>query len=257
MYEIRRVLKGIKSLFMGPVDVRRRTIHEMVRIMAWRMGGHYVGDDYKFWLKDEGFANKFMELSPHNYFSMERKFALKEFARSVRDLPGCVAECGSYVGVAAWFIAREIQGVSFYLFDSFEGLSMPEGKDCSPEGVPQWKSGDMAVSEDVLKKNLRDFENIYVMKGWIPDRFAEVSDCQFKLVHVDVDLYQPTLDSLAFFYERMVPGGLIVMDDYGFENCPGAFAAANEYMANRPETIIQLPTGQGVIIRRGWIKSME
>jgi hypothetical protein len=48
----------------------------------------------------------------------------------------------------------------------------------------------------------------------------------------------------------MVPGGIIVMDDYGFTNCPGAYRAAHEFMATRPESIIHLPTGQGVIIRR-------
>ena len=249
MFTLYRVIKGVRSLLIGPTHLRRRTIHELARLSASFLGGHYIGDDYKLWLKEKDFIKQFRALSPHNYFSMERKFALKEFARSVVDLPGMAAECGSYTGASAWFIANELQETDIYLFDSFEGLPTPGRQDASPPGVQQWQAADFAVSEDLILKNLSAFNNVRIMKGWIPERFPEVADKRFKLVHIDVDLYQPTLDSLIFFYERLVPGGIIVMDDYGFENCPGAYSAANEFMETRPENIIHLPTGQGIIIR--------
>lgn len=250
MYSLRRVAKGFFSLVFGPKYLRRRAVHELARVVANLLGGHYVGDDYKLWLSEEGFVSKFKELSPHNYFSMERKFVLKEFAKSVYDLSGCIAECGSYVGVAAWFISNELPETDFFLFDSFEGLSAPCEKDRVRPGVQQWKIGDLQATQDSLQKNLSGFGKYHVMKGWIPERFHELEDRQFKLVHIDVDLYEPTLHSLEFFYERMVPGGVIIMDDYGFENCPGAYRAANEFMQNKPERIVHLTTGQGVIICR-------
>ena len=250
MFSSARLLKGIRSLILGPRVVRRRTLHEVARIVSHQLGGHYVGDDYKLWLREDEFVEKFKQLSPHNYFSMERKFTLKEFAKHTLNMEGAVAECGSYVGVSAWFMAREIGGSDFFLFDSFEGLSEPKTQDQSPSDVPQWMAGDLASTEELLKRNLAEFENVHILKGWIPDRFAEVGDRQFKLVHIDVDLYQPTLDSLEFFYHRMIPGGVIIMDDYGFENCPGAHQAAITFMKNRSENIIQLTTGQGVIIRQ-------
>jgi hypothetical protein len=249
IYEPLRIIKGVKSLLLGPATVRRRTLHEITRITANLLGGHYVGEDYKRWLNEKQFIRRFKELSPHNYFSMDRKFTLKEFARHTKNLPGAVAECGSYVGVAAWFIANEIDGTDFYLFDSFEGLSAPSEEDLTPKGVHQWSAGDLAVGEELLMRNLKGFPSIHIKKGWIPDRFSEVSDQKFKFVHIDVDLYEPTRESLKFFYDRMVPGGIIIMDDYGFENCPGAYTAANEYMEFRPETILHLPTGQGLIIK--------
>lgn len=235
-------------MVVGPTSMRRRTIHEVARIMAGRLGVPYIGDDYKRWVHNDAFVAQFKALSPHNYFSLERKFALKEFARSVKSLPGAVAECGSYVGVSAWFIANELRDSEFYLFDSFEGLSVPSEKDQSDDELPQWRSGSMASTETEARENLKEFQNVHLMKGWIPQRFNEVSHLRFKLLHIDVDLYEPTRDSLDFFYDRMVPGGIIVMDDYGFRNCPGAFLAANEFMENCPEEIIHLPTGQGVII---------
>lgn len=228
IYAPARIIKGIKSLIFGPATLRRRTLHEFARISAKLFGGHFVGEDYKRWLKDEQFISRYKELSPHNYFSMDRKYTLKEFARHTDKLSGAVAECGSYTGVAAWFIANEIGGADFYLFDSFEGLSVPSQKDVTSEDMPQWSVGDLAVPEDLLQENMKEFSNVHILKGWIPERFLEVSNNKFKFVHIDVDLYEPTRDSLEFFYDRVVPGGIIVMDDYGFENCPGAYAAANE-----------------------------
>ena len=245
-----RVLKGLRGLFFGPRSSRRRSLHEVTRFVASVLGGHYIGEDYKVWLKDKEFVDQFLNLSPHNSFSMERKYALREFARSVEKLNGAVAECGCYVGVSAWFIASVINSEDLYLFDSFEGLSIPSENDRSPKNLPQWKRGDLAATESDLYRNLSCFSNIHVLKGWIPERFSEVADRNFKLVHIDVDLYQPTLDSLDFFYPRLVCGGMVVLDDYGFANCPGAFNAANHYMQDKAESIIHLPTGQGVIIKR-------
>ena len=105
------------------------------------------------------------------------------------------------------------------------------------------------MPERVARGNLEGCDGIHFYRGWIPERFAEVADRRFAFVHIDVDLYQPTLDSVAFFYQRLVPGGIIVCDDYGFTTCPGATRAMDEFMADKPEHIVHLPTGQGVIFR--------
>ncbi len=59
----------------------------------------------------------------------------------------------------------------------------------------------------------------------------------------------PTADALAFFYERLVDRGILVCDDYGFETCPGARRAIDEFFADKSEPVLHLPTGQGVVIR--------
>jgi hypothetical protein len=68
---------------------------------------------------------------------------------------------------------------------------------------------------------------VEVYKGWIPERFAVVAGRSFCFAHIDVDLYRPTLDSMAFFYPRMAPGGIILLDDYGFSTCPGVTEAVD------------------------------
>jgi O-methyltransferase len=93
---------------------------------------------------------------------------------------------------------------------------------------------------------------VYYHRGWIPERFDEVKDLQFAFVHVDVDLHEPTRDSLVYFYERLVPGGILLCDDYGSAACPGAKQAFDELIADKPErSVIHLPTGQGFIVKRG------
>jgi hypothetical protein len=68
------------------------------------------------------------------------------------------------------------------------------------------------------------------------------------IVHIDVDLFDPTLSSIAFFHPRMVPGGVILLDDYGLDTCPGVTAAIDQFMLGRPEPVINLASGGAFIM---------
>ena len=101
-----------------------------------------------------------------------------------------------------------------------------------------------------MEKNLAKFQKqICLYKGWIPERFKDVSELQFRFVHIDVDLFQPTKDAIEFFYPRMVKGGVIVCDDYGFDTCPGATKAMDEFFDSKVESVIHLTTGTGLVIK--------
>jgi O-methyltransferase len=86
--------------------------------------------------------------------------------------------------------------------------------------------------------------------GWIPTRFHDAGDRRFAFVHIDVDLEQPTRDSIEFFYPRLNPGGILLCDDYGFAACPGATRAIDEFLAHKPEKIVALASGGGFIVKR-------
>jgi O-methyltransferase len=180
---------------------------------------------------------------------MERKFTVYQLVRSLKWATGDIAECGTFTGATSYFMAladRETGGQrQLHLFDSFEGLSSPIGADGT-----NWHAGDLAASVKQLQETLADFDRIHIYKGWIPTRFDQVSDKQFCFIHIDVDLFQPTLDTLEFFYPRLVPGGMVVCDDFGFTLCPGARKAMDDFFASKPEQIIDLPTGQGLVIKR-------
>ena len=106
-----------------------------------------------------------------------------------------------------------------------------------------------ACSQEVVEQNLKEFEFIRYKKGWIPEKFFEAADMKFIFVHIDVDLYQPIKDSLEFFYPRTVPGGIIVFDDYGCLAFPGARQAIEEFMKDKKDFFIYLPSGEAFLRR--------
>ena len=71
----------------------------------------------------------------------------------------------------------------------------------------------------------------------------------FAFVHIDVDLYEPTKDSLEFFYPLLSPGGVLLCDDYGSTRCPGALKACDEFLADKPEKMIATSAGSGFFIK--------
>ena len=86
-------------------------------------------------------------------------------------------------------------------------------------------------------------------EGWIPSRFNEVKDLKFQFVHIDVDLYKPTLESLEFFYPRLIKGGVIVCDDYNFSDFPGAKKAWDKYFKDKDvELMYEVPLGSKFLI---------
>ena len=199
------------------------------------------------WLDDEVFFSYYRQFVPHTRHTADRKFFLRSLLQLIEQLPGDTAECGAWEGASSWLICDKFKDTTktHFVFDSCDGLSEPESLDGD-----YWASGDLRATEETLKSQLSDFPNARILRGWIPERFGEVAKREFCFVHIDVDLYQPTSDSLSFFYPRMVCGGVILFDDYGFIDCPGATAAVDELMRDKPEKIIHVPTGQAFIIRR-------
>jgi hypothetical protein len=219
-----------------------------------------IADDvypaYKFrwpqmnWLEQKTFWDYIDRLDNARGVNADRKWALAQLFRLCIDLPGDTAECGVFNGSSSLLICEAIKRLgkidkTHHLFDSFEGISEPGDKDGS-----YWSKGNLTCSEEQALSNLADYRTFVAShKGWIPDRFAEVQDCKFCFVHIDVDLHQPTRDSLEFFYPRMSDGGIIVCDDYGFTTCPGATEAFDVFLADKPEAILALPGGGGFMIK--------
>lgn len=246
-----RLARAMQWFIAGTPAQRRRVRQELARASAAMFGDFPISDDHKLWRRDTQFLDDFNRMSPGNPYSQDRKWVLREYVKLSNNLPGDLAECGCYVGTSAFFIAQASQHGTLYLFDSFQGLSHPNVADHgTTDDVLPWSAGDLSTDEATLRRNLSRYDSIEVLPGWIPERFGEVMDRQFRVVHIDVDLYQPTRDSLEFFYPRLVQGGVIVMDDYGFATCPGATRAAHEFSSHHGAGVLHLATGQGVITKR-------
>ena len=240
-----KVITGLKLL----LKILRRTENtEYLRFVLAEKISEMVYPKYKFsefgrlFLEDKAFMNYYESYhGTKNYHSLDQLMKLLISTDGREE----TAECGVFQGASSHLICRQIRSSQkqHHVFDSFEGLSAPNDKDGT-----YWQKGNLACSEKIVRENLKEFDFVRYYRGWIPERFDEVSDRKFCFLHLDVDLYQPTLDTLVFFYERMTPGGIILCDDYDFATCPGAKKAMDLFFSDKPEEIVCLPTGQGFVI---------
>ncbi len=239
------VLKFVRQILTGD-EFPRYILAERIAGLIYK---RYKFSEYgRLFLYDDDFVRLYERFeNTGNFHSLDRKYALDQLTKLSLFLDGDTAECGAYKGASSYLICRRNLKYqkTHHIFDSFEGLSDPVNEDGD-----YWKKGDLSCGEHVLRENLKEFSAVHYYKGWIPERFSDVADRKFCFVHLDIDLYQPTRDSILFFYERMTPGGIILCDDYGFTSCPGANKAMNDFFSDKAEEIVLLPTGQGFVMKQ-------
>jgi len=238
----------LKRLAKPPADPAKR--FELLTLI-----GRRLVPEYRFnwpemtWWNDAAFNAYLEKFNELNSMNSDRRWMLYQLLRLIGDVSGDTAECGVYAGASSYLICKNNSNNKqyrrqHYLFDSFEGLSEPMAEDGT-----HWSLGDLAVDLESVQITFQEFESVHYMKGWIPERFDEVADKRFAFVHIDVDLYEPTRNSIAFFYPRMNEGGILVCDDYMFNNCPGATKACDEFLADKPEKMITPSCGGGFLIK--------
>jgi O-methyltransferase len=226
-----------------------RRFEALITIGRWLFPAYRFKWPQMAWWDDERFNAYLGRFNERSGMNDDRRWMVYQLLRLVRNVPGDTAECGVFHGAGSYLICSfnrtdKSHERIHHLFDSFEGLSAP-----SVDDGTHWEKGAMACGIDVVRQNLREFSDVQYHQGWIPERFPEVADRKFAFVHIDVDLYEPTRDSIEFFYPRMNPGGIIICDDYGFTNCPAATKAIDEYLADKPERMLPLSSGGGFFIK--------
>ena len=136
----------------------------------------------------------------------------KEIKR--KNLRGSVAEAGVFRGDFAAQINKNFPQKLLYLFDTFEGfdkrdIMVEEGYEANPSRGEYFKQ----TSIEIVLSKMDYKENVIIKKGYIPETLQDVND-EFCFVNLDMDLYQPTLEALKWFWPRMVSGGVILIHDY-------------------------------------------
>lgn len=185
--------------------------------------------------------------------TVDRLAMLIAYSWMVSEKLGAFAEFGVCQGGSLDLLARLHPDRLIYGIDSFEGLPAPGKYDT------YHKEGDFALSEDDYG-GLRDYfytedSGVHIYKGFSPGVFNDLPKHEtFAFVHVDVDLYQSVKDALDYFWPRLIPTGIMIFDDYGFNTTPGAKRAIDEFTANctyRGEIIFNNghKTGQYIIIK--------
>ena len=150
-----------------------------------------------------------------------RAKALHDAAFATATLPGDMAELGVYRGGSAKLMAMTCPHKRIWLFDTFAGL--PE-----PTGIDLHKANEFHASHADVRAWMHGTK-FETCAGRFPNSIPAAADRPFSLVHLDADLYESTRDGLAFFWPRLVMGGMIVLDDWLWQGCPGVEKAVKEF----------------------------
>jgi hypothetical protein len=139
-------------------------------------------------------------------------------------LAGDIAEVGSFeggnaYGALSFSAALNSTDKTFYIFDSFEGF--PELSEHDPDSSKMGDYSTQTITEEIID-SLRLHPTAQVIKGFVPKTFSSLpEDNRYSLVFYDCDLYEPALSTFQYFWERLTPGGFLIVHDYMAE--PGGF----------------------------------
>ncbi len=173
-------------------------------------------------------------------------------AYHARNLEGDFAECGVNRGGMSRAVVHYTDFNSldkkFWLMDTYKGLDervVQEHEDVTAEGYVGYYE---ECYEDVVK-TFSDFPGARIVRGMIPDTLAEVTADKVSYLSIDMNCVIPEIAAAEFFWDKLVPGAVVVLDDYGWSAHRPQKEAFDEFTRKRNTQVLTLPTGQGLIIK--------
>lgn len=239
-------LKALVSA-LGP----RRLLH-FIQKVAPSLVGSYVSSDYPKHLHDTAFMATKAKTDAYTLVDELRRHELWSLVRQSGKLaPGNYVEVGVWRGGTGLLIADALGhfGISgdVYLADTFTGVV------AAGEHDSLYVGGEHADTSEELVRNLlarNGHANVKILKGMFPDDTADLVEGPIRLLHVDVDVYKSAAGVVEWGYDRMVPGGIIVFDDYGFASCSGITKLCEEYETDNRFFFLHNWNGHCVLIKR-------
>ncbi|MFB8104677.1 TylF/MycF/NovP-related O-methyltransferase [Streptomyces sp. NPDC056007] len=204
-------------------------------------------------------------VKPYSMTSPERLNAFILATRYIarHDIPGSIVECGVWRGGSMQACARTLLSVGetereLYLFDTYEGMTPPTAEDLRRDGRPAQELLDaqgkdrpiwaVASLEDVQA----GFENVpypkervHYVQGRVEDTVPEQAPEQIAILRLDTDWYASTKHELEHLYSRLVSGGVLLIDDYGYWQ--GSRQAVDEFLDKTGERLLLLRMDEGRI----------
>jgi len=169
-----------------------------------------------------------------------------------KNIQGDMVELGVYKGNTAKLIHHYMPDRTLHLFDTFEGFterSVIAEKKNTKTTTKGHKFSDTSLER---VKNHIDAKNdsINYYPGYFPDTVPDgFTEKIFSFVHLDADLFEPTMEGLKFFYPRMNVNGMLLVHDYNAWK--GSRNAVDEFFATRTEMPVPMPdkSGSALIIK--------
>lgn len=220
-------------------------LHRAFRVPSVFMADHLFtfGRNLTF-LQDDSFMNAFLAAAPDRIEQalVWRKHVLYWAARRALYLDGDFVEAACYKGFTARVICNAIDlsahNKRFWLYDLFEA---------SPTESHRLAGHSEELYDLVLKRFADD--PVTVVRGRLPESLVGNSPERISLLHLDMNNAVGEIGTLDALYDRIVPGGTIVLDDFGWTAYQPQTIAHLEWFAARGDMILELPTGQGMVIK--------
>ena len=192
-------------------------------------------------MKSLGFEGEVLTPDALKIFDV-RTATMRLLAEQIRQegIPGDAAELGVYRGEFAAHIHAALPDRYIHLFDTFEGFQRQDVALEAAEKLSRAKTGDFSeTSVELVRSRLPYPETAVFHKGWFPESFAGCEKLRFSIVSIDADLYAPTAAALPIFWERLSPGGVLLIHDVNSTQFSGTGKAVREFCSE--EGIYPLP----------------
>jgi hypothetical protein len=185
------------------------------------------------------FSKLYRQVRGHTMCSVARLRGLHEGVKWVveRHLDGDLVECGCARGGSAALMALSLRQLGerrkLWLFDTFEGLPAPTADDPDYK-IAELFTGSCLGQLEEVRELFRDrgvAEGVLFVKGLFQDTIPRSPIERIALLHIDGDWYESVKVCLEELYDKVVPGGIIQFDDYGYWK--GARKAVDEFLAKR------------------------
>lgn len=169
-------------------------------------------------------------------------------------LEGDFVECGVNRGGMALTIVKLLQferlaPKKFYLFDTFKGLVAEQISAREGELRAAYAGDYYSECYDEVKRTFAPFPNVELVRGVIPDTLSQVNIEKVAFLSIDMNCAAPEIMAAEHFWDRLVVGGVIVLDDYGFVGHDEQREQFLAFARKRGVSVMSLPTGQGLILK--------
>lgn len=161
-------------------------------------------------------------------------------------------EMGVCDGLTAWYASKSRQAImcegEFFLYDAWEAMRPEDLFKSESSAAGSYSYLDIENTRNNLKKCAG--EKFVFNKGYVPESFTSSRNPETLCwLHIDLNSAAPTLASLNFFWDRLLPGGLVLLDDFAYPGYEETKKHVEQWCATNSLDILHLPTGQGIIFK--------
>jgi SAM-dependent methyltransferase len=180
-------------------------------------------------------------------------------AANAAQLEGDFVECGVNRGFLSSaimdYLNWDSSGKHFYLMDTFRGMDerfvspADRASGAIEKNVNNLASGFYAQGIEEVRTNFSQWKNLSLIEGSIPETLPLVRAEKIAYLHLDMNCSQPEVAAIQFFWERLVPGAFVLLDDYAYYGYLSQKLAMDQFAEEKRIKILSLPTGQGLLVK--------